>query len=288
MLELMRFLLVDLGLFRGAYLRDKPPPSYHDNAPPVYSEKPRLDAAAPPPYVQSECIGEKATMPAPVPQHAPERLPPELIEQIFLQCFEPAFAQASMLSGSPWTSDRVNFLQTAVSFFEICPQTGSTDQSGACDASGNRTPLVSPWTIRQGIRSAIVESNIAALDVLLRHFDSDGCKVRSRSGSSSDTGISSRKAGRSSQPYLHATTPENTPGDFSAAFTHPSMPLNSICQDHFLTAARCDCDSYVMKTLIKYGSESFPGDHPEVRRYATGLKQRKDAFGDVLLEYYLT
>ncbi|KAI5295251.1 hypothetical protein KEM55_006267 [Ascosphaera atra] len=62
---------------------------------------------------------------------------------------------------------------------------------------------------------------------------------------------------------------------------------SGVSPDHFLEAARKRSDTFVMKTLIKYGCESFPGKDPEVKRYAHDLKREKDAFGDVLIAYYL-
>ncbi|KAI5301950.1 hypothetical protein KEM56_001192 [Ascosphaera pollenicola] len=175
----------------------------------------------------------------------------------------------SLVIGNPWTRDKTVFLDALTRYFAIPSRLDSLspfELIGTHHLEENK-PHISKEAIRKGIQSAIIEGNTEALDILLTHFDEI-----SPAFSKADL----QKAINDAPPIAFGDTLVNT-----------YIPPNIISPDHFLTAARHRSDSFVMKTLIKYGSESFPGESPEVWQYATNLKQKNDTFGDVLLDYYL-
>ncbi|KAI5288321.1 hypothetical protein KEM54_005305 [Ascosphaera aggregata] len=176
----------------------------------------------------------------------------------------------SLLSGSPWTKAKIRFLDSLTTFFQLPSRMDSLNPSEFIEAPGilpHKRPNVSRDAITRGIQSAIIEGSTEALDILLKYF-----------GETSFILDSAEVA----QTFLNAWPPTT-----NESLVNTYIPINMISPDHFLTAARHRSNSFVMKTLIKYGSESFPGNRPEIWQYATNLKRQNDAFGDVLLDYYL-
>lgn len=175
----------------------------------------------------------------------------------------------SLVSGTPWTREKTLFLDSLTKYFAIPSRLDSLSPSELIEThkiQENR-PDTPKAAIRQGIKSAIIEGDTEALDILLKYFDETSPSV---------TKFNTK---RDIQDAMSMVIGENLINTY--------IPPNIISPDHFLTAARHRSDSFVMKILIKYGSESFPGDNPEVWQYATNLKRKNDTFGDVLLDYYL-
>ncbi|KAI5294692.1 hypothetical protein KEM52_003434 [Ascosphaera acerosa] len=145
--------------------------------------------------------------------------------------------------GSPWTLEKVRFLRGLLAM-------SSKPSHPLCRAvyADDRPPIVSPTAMRQGIGSAVSESNVEALTLLLR------------------------------LAALQEEADEAQHGD--------ETPAASLVDPRLFSVAIGQPDALaLLRTLIRFCPLSFPQDDPDLTNYAMDLQEADDPFGEWLLDY---